>query len=89
MITYEKFEEIFETTDSNWNGDNCFQGLMIISKYIDPNKKDLITGAEHDIVYSVGIEELIKAGITEEDATALSKLNWSFDTEYDCLSCFV
>jgi hypothetical protein len=89
MITYERFEEIFNTTDSKWTGDNTFAGLLIISKYIDFKTKTIIEAAEHDIIYSSEINDLIEAGITEEDVISLAKLNWSFNKEYDCLSCFV
>lgn len=82
-MTREEFIEIFENTDSEWEGDNCFQGLQIISKYTP----DLIQGASHDKVFSEDIRELIQAGITQEDVTSLAKLNWSIDDDY--LYCFV
>ena len=85
----ERIEEIFENTESELhllNGkDNAFEGLKIISKYT--NK--LIVGAEHDIIHSEEVENLIKAGITEEDVIQLAKLNWMID-EWDIgLACFV
>lgn len=85
----EELEEIFEDTESKWDGDNAFQGLLIISKYFDINSKDILCAGEHDIIYSVEIDELLEAGLTVVDATALAALNWSLDEEVDCFACFV
>ena len=82
----KRFEEIFEETDSdlsNIDGDNAYLGLQIIAKYT----KRLICGAEHDMIFSESIDNLIENGITEEDVIQLSKLNWMI--EYDSLACFV
>ena len=83
----EQFEEIFDNTKSKWDGDNAFQGLLILRKYIKYH--DVICGAEHDEIYSVDVDEILEAGITEEDATDLAKLNWHIDSECHCLACFV
>jgi len=77
-MTRERFEEIFEKTDTDFKkhkklGDHTLAGLNIISKYI-PNY--VICGADHDILYSVNIDELIKAGIVEEDVILLRELNF-------------
>lgn len=80
------FENIFDTTKSEWTGDNCIQGLLIINKYI--TDKTIVCGAGHDIVHSVSVDDILKAGITEEDAVALRKLNWMI-SEFDNLACFV
>lgn len=79
----EEIENIFNDTDSNWKGDNAYQGLQILSKYTDR----LIQGAGHDIIYSVDIDEIIELGITREDIVELAKLNWMIEHEY--LACFV
>ena len=83
----EELDKIFDDIDSAWEGDNAMQGLLIIGKYFDKSKS-LICAAEHDIIYSVSVSDILKAGLTEEDAQQLAKLNWSLD-EYGCLSCFV
>lgn len=89
-MTPERFQEIFDNTKSEWEGDNALQGCIIISKYIDPKKEAILAAAEHDIIYSVDVEDILNAGITEEDAVALAKLNWMIDTEYgECLAVFV
>ena len=89
-MTEERFIEIMESdTDikaPTWKGCNVVSGLKIITKYL-PEKG--IEGAEHDIVYSVNTSELIKAGITEEDAIKLRKLNWMIDEYGEGLACFV
>lgn len=82
-ITREEIEQIFDDVDSNWEGDNAFQGLQILSKYTDK----LIQGAGHDTIYSIDIDDVIELGITKEDVTKLSLLNWMI--EEDCFACFV
>ena len=72
IMTEERFEEIFENTESEWEGDNCFQGLQIIAKYTD----HIVHGAGDDEVWSEDVDNLIKKGITEEDVKALAKLDW-------------
>jgi hypothetical protein len=57
--------------------------------YFDAKEKDILVAAEHDIIYSVDIDEIIEAGITEKDATDLMLLNWGIDVDNDCLYCFV
>jgi len=83
MITQEEIEQIFNDVTSKWEGDNAFQGLQILSKYTD----NLIQGAEHDVIYSVDVDEIIELGITKEDVTKLSLLNWMI--KEDSLACFV
>lgn len=88
VITRDRFYEIFDDEHSEWVGDNAIQGLAIIAKYINTSENDIICGADHDILYSVDVDVVIEAGITEEDATALRNLNWHIeDGEY--LACFV
>ena len=83
MITQEEIKQIFNDVDSKWEGDNAFQGLQILSKYTD----NLIQGAGHDVIWSVDVEKIIELGITKEDVTKLSLLNWIIDGDY--LACFV
>ena len=89
-MTEEELIDILKSEDikTNWTGDNALQGLLIIAKYIDQKKRDLICGAGHDIIYSVDVDEIIKAGITKEDAIELRKLNWMTQDDY-YLACFV
>ena len=70
---------------SAYDDDNAILGLNIIRKYLP---KRGIDGAEHDMIYSVTIDEIVKAGISEEDATELRRLNWHLEEGY-CLACFV
>ena len=84
----EELEKIFDEKKAKWDGDNTFQGLLIISKYFDIKNKNILGAAEHDIIYSVRIDEALQAGLTTEDAEALAKLNWMI-SECDCFACFV
>lgn len=88
-MTREQLEDILKNKKAKWNGDNAIQGLLIINKYFDSTKKTILEGAEHDIIYSVRIEDIIEAGLTEEDANKLAELNWMTDEDNDCLACFV
>ena len=87
-MTIEEFEKIFNYIEPKWEGDNAFQGLLIIAKYIDPMKKDTIIAAKYDYICSVSVKELCEAGITKEDVIDLRKLNWSIEYEH-YLMCFV
>ena len=88
-MTKEEFIAMFddEGSPTGWEGDNAYQGLEIIRKYIP--KKTVICGADHDIIYSVDVDDLIEAGITKEDAEKLRNLNWMVEEECDCMACFV
>lgn len=66
--------------------DNVLAGLDIVRKYMPD--KNLITGASHDVIYSVSMVELIAAGIKKEDVRKLSALNWMVE-EDSYLACFV
>lgn len=79
----EEIKQIFNDVDSKWEGDNAYQGLQILSKYTD----NLIQGARHDVIWSVDVDEIIELGITKEDVTKLSLLNWMIDE--DSFACFV
>ena len=88
-ITEEELESLFEDDDIAGSligdvGCEVFEGLKIINKYI-PSKG--ITGAGHDVIYSVSVEDIINSGLTSDDALMLAKLNWMSDE--GCLACFV
>ena len=90
-MTVGEFRNILEQekiTSVTWQGDNVFQGLKLIEGYLNPLEWNLITAAEHDIIYSVEVEMLINAGITEPDIKQLGRLNWMV-WEDACLACFV
>jgi hypothetical protein len=83
-----KFVKYFDEADTDWQGDGFVQGLLILAKYYDITKESIVEGAEHDLVYSVQIDDLIERGVTEEDVVALAKLNWMVE-DNDYLQCFV
>lgn len=79
----ERFLEIMSDDDIDTSpafqmGCNIMRGLKIIEKYI-PGAG--IEGASCDIVFSVNIDRLVNAGITEEDAIALRAENWMVEEE--------
>lgn len=85
----EEINQIFENTKSELHkieGDNALLGLILLSKY--KTKKDVLRSAEHDIIYSFSIDDVIELDITDEDLTELARINWHI-SEYDCLACFV
>ena len=81
----ERVDEIFDTVDSKWEGDNAFKGMLIISKYTE----NIIVAAEHDIIYCASIDECLAAGMTEHDITELSRLNWMVDEFGEGFACYV
>jgi len=87
-LTSKEFCDIMEgIVGKGWKGDNIFKGLLIIAKYISPEKNQLIQGVEYEIICSVDIDELINAGITEDDVVELRNLNWMIEEDY--LACYV
>lgn len=85
----KEFERIMSDDDIGGSkisdfGCNAAKGLDIIRKYI-PNRG--ISGADHDVIYSVTMVDLVNAGISKNDAIFLRELNWMI--EDDRLACFV
>ncbi len=80
-MEYDRFVEIMGKYDSDFDGSQgVFRGLILMAEYIPTINID---AAEHDKVYaSCEVEDLLKAGITEEDATILSGLGWMVDDSY-------
>lgn len=83
-MTEKIFINLMNKDSGEWEGDNAYQGLTIISKYTDV----LIQGAIKDVIYSEDIEVLIEKGITEEDVKELRRLNWHIEDQ-TYLACFV
>lgn len=75
----KELEKIMDDDDiiSDLEGDNIFMGLQVLSKYTN----NLITHAEHDQIWSEGVEEVLEAGITSEDVKKLSGFNWMIDED--------
>ena len=75
-MTQEKFTELMniDLGDSEeFENSRIFKGLEIIRKYI-PDAD--IEAAEHDIIYCCGIEDIVNAGITENDVKTLNAYGW-------------
>jgi len=85
LKTLDEVLEIFENTESKWEGDNCLEGLNILKKYA---KNNVIEGAGKDVVFSIDVEEAIENGITKEDCEKLALLNWHIK-DCDYFACFV
>lgn len=87
-MTREKFKELMEGESqlSAYKGCNALLGLKIITKYLPEGG---ICGADHDIIFSATITEILEAGITEEDVIELRKLNWIIDETNTGLACYV
>lgn len=88
-LTLKRVQEIFdEDVNADFTGDNFLKGCMIIAKYVDITKDEIVVAAGHDIVYCLDVESAMEAGMTEEDFLALSKLNWIIENENQ-LACFI
>ena len=87
-MTEERFRELMkgDSALSEYEQDNALLGLNLIANYL-PNKG--IEGAEHDVIYSVSIDDIIAAGITEKDVIELRRLNWMISEDGYGLACFV
>lgn len=76
-MTEERFIELISADYpfENVKDGHCstFEGLKIIDKYCAPFG---IEGADHDIVYSVDVDQIAKTEITEEEVIKLAKLGW-------------
>jgi len=74
-MTKEKVLELFssDTFTGRIEGDNTLEGLNILSKYTD---KDVIAAAEHDIIYLVDVDDVLEAGITDEELKRLRALGF-------------
>lgn len=88
-LTYEQVSQIFDETDSKWSGDNAFKGLLIIAKYFDVEKTDIVCWAGHDEICSVDVQEAIDSGMTRADFVQLSELNWFINEDSESLATYV
>jgi hypothetical protein len=88
-MEYEEFVSIFDNgsydimLDSS--NDDVYEGLNIMAKYVE----EVITGAEHDVIYSASISDLLYEGITVEDAKKLSRLDWGINEDFECMYHYV
>ena len=84
----EKFIEIMDGDSklSEYSKCTALLGLNLIAKYLP---KSGVEAANHDIIYACDVDQLLDAGITEEDAIELRNMNWMIDEDCDCLACFV
>lgn len=82
----KRLEEIIKNTEAEYTKgiDNAYEGLRILAQY----SHYVLQGAEHDIIYSINVEDIIDI-ITEEDAIQLAKYGWFIDCDCDCMAHFV
>ena len=86
-MTKDEFTAIMDGKAEYNSGENRIMlGLQIITKYIPMSG---IEAAEHDIIYSAGVDEILEAGLTKEDAKELCRLGWQIDDDIDVLAYFV
>jgi hypothetical protein len=83
----KEIREIMEPESRSSNAENqVMSGLNLLQKYF-PGR--CIEGAEHDIIFCQGIDELVKANIAVEDVMKLHDWWWFIDEDSDCLAHFV
>jgi hypothetical protein len=80
-MDYERFEELMEEDIPYKDSisDGVIQGILLMRKYVHGTH---IEGADHDVIYSIDIDPLIDAGITEEDVRTLNKMGWHVEDGY-------
>jgi hypothetical protein len=64
------------------------KGLMLIQGLFNADAQ-IFGGAEHDTIYSVGVSEIVAAGVDEKIAQRLNELNWFIDDDCGCLCHYV
>jgi hypothetical protein len=79
-LNEEKVRQIIEETVSEWEGDNVFDGLLILSKY--RGSGGVIEGSGRDEIYSISVDTAIENGITEEAVKELALLDWRIQDDY-------
>jgi hypothetical protein len=87
-MTDEKFRELMDGDSEYSNHKGVCRitaGLNIIGKYLPQFG---ITAAEHDIVYSVDVDQIADTNITEEEVTTLRELGWFIEGDIDSLAHF-
>lgn len=86
-MTREQLDKIMEyrsKLDKFRGRDTAVLGLNLIVRYLPSSG---VMSAEHDIIYSASVDDLLKAGLTEEDARELRYMNWMIKEDH--LACFV
>jgi hypothetical protein len=63
-----------EPVDLHSEGDENLMGFNLLAKYFPKGR--VIEGADHDVIYSKGVDDIVEAGITEEDAIMLRNLGF-------------
>lgn len=87
-MTEDEFVKIMsDDIERNFGeGCNACKGLDIIRKYC-PNRG--IEYADHDVIGSVNVSEIVEAGITKKDVIKLRALNWMLCEKNECLEYFI
>lgn len=84
----ERFKEIMDEVHISLNyqtKDDTLEGFNLIQGY---TQGKVISSAEHDIIYSVMVED-IAPFISEEDTIRLAKLGFFVDSDFNRLATFV
>lgn len=76
----KRFEEIMEGDSHQSDYDRCaaLLGLNLIAKYLPDSG---IWAAYHDQIFACSVDELLGAGLTEEDAMELRNMGWFVDKD--------
>lgn len=79
-MTLERVEEIFkEGIEYSGEGlDATYEGIKIIAKYTSKNK-NVIMGAEQNIIFCGDVEDCLSNGMGEQDIRRLASLGWFLD----------
>jgi hypothetical protein len=103
-MTVEELESLFDKHDGEFlkfdrverKISHCpdLHAFMVMDLLLDIGRigpyKKMIAGAEHDEIYlDPKPEELVKAGITEEQVIDLIRCGIRYNEEWDCLCMFV
>jgi hypothetical protein len=97
MIERDKLADYFESHDEFLKFERVEKKLcgradlhaFMLLEQLAPGSKDLIGGAEHDIIYlDVDLDELCK-NVTEAQLVELRRCGVMYENQYECLAMFV
>lgn len=93
MNISEKFESFsddylkFDLVNNRYSNRPDLHALILLDKKF-PDNEDLITAAEHDIIF-LNISEYDLNLLSDDEILTLVRCGFTYDSEYNCLSSFV
>lgn len=84
---FSKHEDKFLKSDDTFENNDLY-AFNLLKKYRGKGS-DIISGADHDVIYLNVDIELLSQWSTEDEIIALTRCGVMYNTDYDCLSMYV